>query len=406
MSPSGHSDQLLLALTVFYMLAHIFMMIYNHCKLRGQPLFMRHFVLSCQDRIFYYPSQYILNVLAKHKYHVIHAHNHKCYTDYHMSAGKPTILAIGKASQDVFLTSSKEFQPYVHKGVQYEQLPLGKKIHVDDIVFSTGGNASNVAVTFARQGLRSKYAWTLGTDVSSQLILAALDEEGIDTTTVIQDPAFRASYSTILLAPTGERTVLNYIGTVIKDHDTPINLDVLEGVDWVYLSSINNMVLLNKIVTEAAKHNVKIMMNPSAIELAEAKKLKPILEDVKVIAVNKEEASELVSGETLEELTRHLTHYCPVVLVSDGPNGVMATDSKTIIRAGMYEDVKVIDRLGAGDAFGSGFLSQWAAGKTLRESIIFASANSTSVVTKIGAKTGILHQHTKLHEMPIHEKPF
>ncbi len=103
---------------------------------------------------------------------------------------------------------------------------------------------------------------------------------------------------------------------------------------------------------------------------------------------------------------RHLTHYCPVAIVSDGPNGVLATDSKSIVRAGMYEDVKVVDRLGAGDAFGSGFLSQWSQGKSLKESIIFASANSTSVVTKIGAKDGILHKGAKLHEMPIHEKPF
>ena len=36
--------------------------------------------------------------------------------------------------------------------------------------------------------------------------------------------------------------------------------------------------------------------------------------------------------------------------------------------------------------------SQWAMGKSLRHSIIFASANSTSVVTKIGAKAGILHK--------------
>ena len=49
-----------------------------------------------------------------------------------MTTLKPTILAIGKASQDVFLQSSKDFQPYAHKGVQYEQLPLGKKIHIDN----------------------------------------------------------------------------------------------------------------------------------------------------------------------------------------------------------------------------------------------------------------------------------
>ncbi|MNL67742.1 putative sugar kinase YdjH [compost metagenome] len=70
----------------------------------------------------------------------------------------------------------------------------------------------------------------------------------------------------------------------------------------------------------------------------------------------------------------------------------------------MYEDVAVTDRTGAGDAFGSGFLSQWAQGKSLKDSIIFASANSTSVVTKIGAKTGILHTGAQLHDMPLSEK--
>lgn len=81
-----------------------------------------------------------------------------------------------------------------------------------------------------------------------------------------------------------------------------------------------------------------------------------------------------------------------MIIVSDGPNGVCASDGKTIVAAGMYEDVPVLDRTGAGDAFASGFLSQWAQGKNLlQESIIFASATSTNVVTTIGAKAGILH---------------
>ena len=66
----------------------------------------------------------------------------------------------------------------------------------------------------------------------------------------------------------------------------------------------------------------------------------------------------------------------------------------------------VIDRTGAGDAFGSGFLSQYAQGASLRDAIIFASANSTSVVQKIGAKEGILHKGVELHDMPLEEKPF
>ena len=72
----------------------------------------------------------------------------------------------------------------------------------------------------------------------------------------------------------------------------------------------------------------------------------------------------------------------------------------------MYEDVPVLDRTGAGDAFGSGFLAYYSQGHSLKESVVFASANSTSVVQKIGAKDGILHKGTVLHDMPIIEKEF
>ena len=96
----------------------------------------------------------------------------------------------------------------------------------------------------------------------------------------------------------------------------------------------------------------------------------------------------------------------PVVLLTDGVNGSMVSDGVTIVRAAMYEDVPAIDRTGAGDAFASGFLSQWAHGAQLKDAVVFASANSSSVVNHIGAKTGILHQGARLHAIPLSEKEF
>ena len=94
----------------------------------------------------------------------------------------------------------------------------------------------------------------------------------------------------------------------------------------------------------------------------------------------------------------------PVVLVTDGVNGSMASDGKTIVRALMYDDSPSIDRTGAGDAFASGFLSEWAKSGNLKNSILVASANASSVVMKIGAKAGILYAGTPLHAMPIQER--
>ncbi len=317
----------------------------------------------------------------------------------------PKILTIGKTVQDVFL-SSDEFDPHTEGKMVYTHLPLGLKMEVEKVIFDTGGNAGNVAVTFARQGIEVDYMWTLGHDPASETILRVLDQEGVSTKLVTHDDKYQAGYSTILIATNGERTILNHRGVSAGADGKGLNLDAIEEFDWIYPTSLANggIELLEKIVTKAGDAGVKVMLNPAGPELAEPSKLKTILEDVEILCVNKEEMQKLVHGETLEELVRHGLNLVPVVIVSDGPNGVVASDGKTIVTAGMYEDVKVIDRTGAGDAFASGFLSQWVQGKSLKDSIIFASANSTSVVTKIGAKTGILHGNANLHDMPLEEK--
>jgi len=317
------------------------------------------------------------------------------------------VLTIGKATQDVFLKSD-EFDPHTEGKVVYTHLPLGVKMEVSDVTFATGGNATNVAVTLARQGIHSSYMWTLGHDPASETVLHDLDREGVATTHVVRDEQYQAGYSTILIATNGERTILNHRGVSTNAAGKDLEFDAIADADWVYPTSLANggIELLRKIVDHAEKSDTKVMLNPAGPELADPAKLKSLLDSVDILCANKEEMQLFVEGETLEELVRHALHFVPVIIVSDGPNRVVASDGKTIVRAGMYEDVKVVDRTGAGDAFASGFLSQWVQGKSLKESIIFASANSTSVVTKIGAKAGILHKGTHLHEMPIHEKSF
>lgn len=316
------------------------------------------------------------------------------------------ILSIGAAVQDVFLSHSDELKPVSDKAAheQFLKLELGAKADVNKIDFSTGGGATNASVTFARQGLQAIFMGTIGHDPAGQAVLQDLDNEGVDTKYISYSDTLNTGYSVLLLAPSGERTILTYRGA--STHYDIRNFD-LEGADaeWLYVSSMaGNMDVLDKLFQQAKRDDMKIFFNPGKGELANTHALKGLLDDVAVLAVNRDEAAKIVEGSESEELVRHLLHYVPVAIVSDGPRGVVASDGKTIVTAGMYEDVPVIDRTGAGDAFGSGFLSQWAQGKSLKESIIFASANSTSVVSKIGAKAGILHKGTRLHDMLIEEK--
>lgn len=317
----------------------------------------------------------------------------------------PKMLAIGKANQDVFL-AGKIFKPVNDNGVMEEQFELGAKLGVETVTFATGGNAMNASITFARQGLDAELMCMLGTEPSGQAILGVLDDEGISTKYVVQDERFQTSYGTVLLASNGERTILSYQGAHPHDTGWPLDLDGIRAADWLYLSSVGSMALLEKIISIASAHGVRVALNPGSRELKEIPKLKALLEDVTVLILNKDEMELIVEGKTHEELVRHGAHLVPIVAVSDGPRGVIATDGKVIIKAGMYEDVKVIDRTGAGDAFGSGLVSMLARAKSLEEAIVFASANSTSVVGSVGATPGILHRGTKLHDMPLKIKDF
>lgn len=325
-----------------------------------------------------------------------------------MSGQIPSIVSIGAAVQDVFLSHSDEFKPVTDKTLheQVMQLEMGGKADVNNIDFATGGGATNASVTFARQGLHASFMGTIGHDPAGQAVLDDLDKEGVGTKHVSYAKKLNTGYSVLLLASNGERTILTYRGASTHYDVKHFNLDDVDA-DWVYVSSMaGSMEALAHIFDQAKEKGIKVFFNPGKGELKHPGKLKGLLDDVDVISVNKEEAQTIVEGESPEELARHLLHYVSVAIVSDGPDGVVATDGTTVVRAGMYEDVKVVDRTGAGDAFGSGFLSQWSQGKPLKDCVVFASANSTSVVTKIGAKAGILHQNVKLHEMPLHEKPY
>ena len=316
----------------------------------------------------------------------------------------PKVLSIGAATQDVFLSNSPEFRLIsMAENQDVVEFQLGSKIDIQNIDISSGGGATNAATTFARQGLISSFMGVVGEDSSGEQILKMLDEESIDTSRVEFSKRFNTDYSTIILAPNGERTILTYRGA--SEHIYAENFELKYGeFDWIYVSNLSGRFdALLKIFKEAIKKGVKIAWNPGKKELQEPEKVRTLLQDVEILIVNKEEASLIFEGVSAEELVRNTCSFVEVAILTDGANGVWAASDGKIIRAGMYEDVPLIDRTGAGDAFGSGFVSQWSQGADIKESILFASANSTSVIQYMGAKKGILYKNTKLHSMPMQE---
>lgn len=311
------------------------------------------------------------------------------------------ILSIGAAVQDVYL-QGKLFTPKKEKnGELVEEFQLGSKNDIEGVTFSTGGGATNGAVTFAKQGLHSMFMGKIGHDVAGKIVLDDLHESGVDTGLVSYLTNVGTGYSCLLLAPNGERTILTYRGASCHfDIDTKDFHEV--DAEWIFLTSMaGNFTALDNIFDYADRKNIKIAMIPGKDELKETKSLKKLIPQLTILIANKEEMQMIYKGDTLEELVREANKDVHYVVCTDGPNGAVAADRWHIVTAGMYEDVPVIDRTGAGDAFSSSFTAMIAAGESLEQAVIFASANSTSVVSQIGAKSGILDRDAIIHDMPL-----
>jgi ribokinase len=301
------------------------------------------------------------------------------------------ILTIGAADQDIFLsgkalTAKRDVrtQSYV------EQFPLGAKLELDGIHFDTGGGAHNAAVTFARQGFKAGFMGKIGADPAGAEVLRVLKKEGVAADQVAYDSKFHTAYSTILLAPNGERTVLVYRGAShnLRSSDFAINHI---AADWLYITTLaGNTDLLGRLIKQAESKAIKVALNPGQAEIKQSRKLRKLIPKIEVLIANREEMGMLFGGEEPRDIMGRSFGVCPYVVMTDGPAGMYVSDSSKIYKAGQYQKVRVLDRTGAGDAFGSGFVAGLARGSSLEEAVTLGSANSTSVVQKIGAKSGIL----------------
>src|ERR1700722_17088783 len=123
-----------------------------------------------------------------------------------MSEVNVKILTFGAATQDVFLTGKAlHARRDVRTRDYVEQFPLGAKIEVDNIHFDTGGDATNAAVTFARQGFTVGYTGKIGHDPAGAEVIRVLRREGVMTDRVMYDPKLPTAFSVLLVAASGER---------------------------------------------------------------------------------------------------------------------------------------------------------------------------------------------------------
>ena len=156
-----------------------------------------------------------------------------------------SFLCIGSSSQDVYLYNVDGLAPVCASPDDcFYNIHLGDKIYVNKVDFMTGGGASNASVTFSRGGQKSYFMGLIGCDPAASACLASFAEENVDTKYISYTKRYNTDYSTLLLAPSGERTILTYRGC--GAHLKPKYFDlskVDDHIDWIYMTSLVGKIL-------------------------------------------------------------------------------------------------------------------------------------------------------------------
>lgn len=309
---------------------------------------------------------------------------------------KYDVLTVGSATRDVYLLGIKYDK---HADAHFKTgtgvcLPFGSKVRAPDIFFTTGGAGTNAAVTFAKYGYKTASVVRVGDDVRGVEIRRELKKENVDTGLIQIGRGLKTAYSIILLAAEGERTILAYRGAGESL--------VAQKVPWkkisaklIYLDSLyKNLDLLRGAILMKKLCGARIVWNPSQADLdLGLRKLLPYLQQVDIFIANQEEISNLLDlpyNQPKKIFQKFDELIGGISVMTRGPDGVMVSDGKTLWDAGIFRERIIVDRTGAGDAFGSGFAAAWMDKKDIEYAIRYASANATRKVENLGAKGGLL----------------
>ncbi|MDO8558412.1 MAG: carbohydrate kinase family protein [bacterium] len=325
------------------------------------------------------------------------------------------IITIGTATRDAFIESPSFVLRKERKFStgQALSMPAGAKIDVSRIIFTTGGGATNAAVTFARQGLKTACIAKVGSDVSGEEVRSGLLGEHVDARFLLKTKKYSTAYSLLLLSG-GERTILVYRGASERLLPEDIAWEELK-TRWFFLFPGGAFKTCEKALRYARAHGIRTALNPSLPMLKRgAAYFRSMLRQVDVLIMNREEAS-MITGipyRKHEAIFKKIDEWMPCLAVlTDGAHGAMVSDGANLYTAGVFREKQLVNRTGAGDAFGSGFVAGLIQGTRNKEqgarkkkaavcdiyppdvikyAMRLGSANATSVVEHFGAKAGIL----------------
>jgi ribokinase len=266
---------------------------------------------------------------------------------------------------------------------------VGETILGNNHSIGPGGKGCNQAIAIARLGGKVNFISKIGKDDYGQLAINTLNQNKIDTSTIIQSSAHQTGVAGIMV---DRKTGKNAINVITGAPSTFTIEEINKNIDKIKNSKIFLTQL--EIPKDVTLHSLKIakenkvltILNPApASEIS-----KEFFNFIDYFTPNETEA-EFYTGikitnekEAKEASTKLLNFGLKKVIITLGEKGLFYTDGKEEIYL-KAKSIKAIDTTGAGDAFNGGLAFALSENRSIKECLELANKVAGLSTTKLGA---------------------
>lgn len=290
------------------------------------------------------------------------------------------IIALGELNVDLILN-------------QIEGEPeIGKEKFAKQMTLTLGSSTAIFAANAAALGAKVAFCGMIGNDSFGDLVEQSLQKKGVDTRYLIRQDKY-ATGATICMSYDEDRANLTYQGAMDFMSLEDINPEIFKTTKHIHISSIYMQSGVKRDlvkILELCKENGVTTSLDSQWDPAEKWDLdyKTVLPLVTVFMPNETELKFLTQSQTLDEAIEKIRPYINAAVIKCGSRGSL------LMRQGKQDRVQkallnknVVDCIGAGDSFNSGFITRLAAGDPLDKCQQYGNMTGAVNTTAAGGTT-------------------
>ena len=266
-------------------------------------------------------------------------------------------------------------------------MPLERELLANDFRMTLGSSSAILAHNLAALGTRVGFATCVGTDAMGKLALEYLDDRAVDLSRVVRTRTGTSTGITLLLPHGKERHILTYPGTMFELRYSDLDLDYLKSARHFHLSSLylhrGLLPDVPRLFREMKAAGLTTSLDTNDDPDDRWTGLDELFPYVDIFLPNQREACQIAGTDDVQDAIERLSHRVPTLVVKLGPQGALLRQGTHQIKAD-GKTVDVVDTVGAGDSFDSGFLHKFVHGSQLEECLQFANRTAAYSTTRAG----------------------